>query len=1086
MGASVNTIYDMLTHIADNLTAVNEAANKIEAHRELIFEVKPGEYTSFLKLKDEQHTWYNIPLGKTRSRPESGRNKHENILVPVVPLNYTTPDCDPKLARSPRQGYIYIYREDYLWRELEVLERGFFRDVNLRMYQGKDRRPATTERDSRILLPFRIGGKTEKLSMCFSEIQWSWARINSMGGMDPADFRINPETPPAFAADMGTSKKQAEDNRFYRMQEIDLTGYDKGFPNTPPAGNKARIDNSNSSNLLYKKIHMLHGKSELPKVYLHDPMGIAIRNIQEYYQYQLELMYEIEKAQMHEHYKSAVIAYHAFYNEELWAKAKRQRRQRGPAGYSKNSDTDQLLRDCAGQMSRETISEEVLAVSKRKKIRLKMRQAKNEHVEFLDAKYKGRSLFDNNPDFVHIIPALMDYAELPAPFYPALWSAARAIIHFLNVDPCSFDASLNLKCDVDAEKVKPQDDLGVKYMESLLKPDDHYKEKLYKALFPSKAQIDEFKEEFKFDGRPAEAPDGKGEYRPAALAASINNYKNPPRETMKNIEDTLKEADKIIADFIYCFTLQWERALKGITKIDVNVLFRLAKGTNIPEIRGAVLVNPNEDIGDRVILSGDVTIYEKLKRSQRREMMKASVKGKKSDFVKIVEPGTDKVIMTTEIAQLPNFKGVPLDITHEKWMDVFRKIDTNGTVSALVKLVVVPNDNPYAIKWHINEAKVPTDVKVKVALLKAGDKGLPPLLAVFEAWTLISATTELTKSGFKGKTIATALISLAGLSFAVVDVTARLAGERAAENLVAKIPVAKNYVRYMYREPIKYLGTGLKGMGMAGSAVAGLGVILASWDAVDSFVQDDDDAATAYVFQAVATLGVALAGLGQAGVMIFAGLGPFGWAFLAAAILAGIIAYLLTDTPLEKWAKHGPFASDMTDRITGEYKNYEPDRLLESLMSLLMRPSIDAKSDPSNFLISNGYKHNDMIVDVIVPGFKVGQSSLDTRATIQAGTSNARGQALRWQGQEEIFPYKIEPIYQDPSTQTNQIGYKYYYQTEGAKHVKFRARSRHITEDKLVIPTLPAEDPNTGDPVEIDPEVPGWVYIEKSVVEKRV
>lgn len=127
-----------------------------------------------------------------------------------------------------------------------------------------------------------------------------------------------------------------------------------------------------------------------------------------------------------------------------------------------------------------------------------------------------------------------------------------------------------------------------------------------------------------------------------------------------------------------------------------------------------------------------------------------------------------------------------------------------------------------------------------------------------------------------------------------------------------------------------------------------------------------------------------------------------------------------------------------------------------------------------------------MVVEIVAPGFKVGKSALNVRATIQTGMSNARGQALRWKGQEEIFPFKIEPIYQDQDKQVNQIGYKYYYQTEGAKHVRFRARARHITEDNLYIPTLPTEDPKTSDPVLIDPEVPGWVYIEKTVAVKQV
>jgi hypothetical protein len=154
-------------------------------------------------------------------------------------------------------------------------------------------------------------------------------------------------------------------------------------------------------------------------------------------------------------------------------------------------------------------------------------------------------------------------------------------------------------------------------------------------------------------------------------------------------------------------------------------------------------------------------------------------------------------------------------------------------------------------------------------------------------------------------------------------------------------------------------------------------------------------------------------------------------------------------------------------------------------MSLLMRPSIKVKSDPANHQVTRGFKHHDMIVDVVAPGFKVGKSALDVRATIQTGTSNQRGQSKRWAAQEELVPYKMEPLYQDDK-KIEQIGCRYYYQTVGAKHVTFRSRARHITEDGLIIPTLPVEDAKTGDPVKIDNEVPGWAYAEKPVGITRV
>ena len=167
--------YDQLNQQPQQSIPVGDAANQVdERHRELIFQVEPGRYTSFLKFKDEQHTWYNIPLGQTPSRTKDSRNPHHNILIPVIPLVYHSPDCDPVNAIAPPPGYLYVFWGDYLWRELEVMQHGYVRDVNLRYYQGRDQREATVERDTRILLPYKMANQAKPIWLCYSNTQFRW------------------------------------------------------------------------------------------------------------------------------------------------------------------------------------------------------------------------------------------------------------------------------------------------------------------------------------------------------------------------------------------------------------------------------------------------------------------------------------------------------------------------------------------------------------------------------------------------------------------------------------------------------------------------------------------------------------------------------------------------------------------------------------------------------------------------------------------------------------------------------------------------------------------------------------------------
>ncbi len=174
--------------------ALGDTSRQKERYRELVLENIAGdaEQPLSLMLRDEVHGtdgWYKIPLGRVKPRQKGTSVTGEHVIVPVLPERYTTVDAHPDEAGRLRPGWLYVFRDGHLWRELEVIEHpvipGLMRDVNLRWQQGQDRRRATGETDSRLVLPYRIAGAECTVHIAYSEVQWSWAYLCRLGGMDP-------------------------------------------------------------------------------------------------------------------------------------------------------------------------------------------------------------------------------------------------------------------------------------------------------------------------------------------------------------------------------------------------------------------------------------------------------------------------------------------------------------------------------------------------------------------------------------------------------------------------------------------------------------------------------------------------------------------------------------------------------------------------------------------------------------------------------------------------------------------------------------------------------------------------------------
>ncbi len=260
--------------------SLDSTAAQKERHRELVFQARGGgEHYAYLKFADTAFTWYNVPLGKVQARPrEAARQTGNNVLVPVKPVWIPTPNGmkDKGKAEPLREGYLYVYLDGYLWRELKVGPRGALCDINLQQYKGREKRPATGEKDDRILLPYKVNGEKPLIQIAFSEVQWGWSYVNRMGGMDPEDFRARKGETAPLASEQGVSRQDAARWRARRLQTIKLDGYETGFPYTAPAGEVAAIEDIDSAPTRHVSIKR-HKGSCIPVVYLADAVGVARR-----------------------------------------------------------------------------------------------------------------------------------------------------------------------------------------------------------------------------------------------------------------------------------------------------------------------------------------------------------------------------------------------------------------------------------------------------------------------------------------------------------------------------------------------------------------------------------------------------------------------------------------------------------------------------------------------------------------------------------------------------------------------------------------------------------------------------------------
>ncbi|WP_415897863.1 toxin VasX [Neptuniibacter sp. QD72_48] len=118
------------------------------------------------------------------------QNYHLQAVVPLTVLPSVQPAQYPEQHMAPiRNGYLYIFKDNQLWREIEVINKENigpeFRDTHLSHHREgfdkpfkKEPRKAVGKPLKDIWLPTKANGSSQRLYVAYSEVQWSAAYLN--------------------------------------------------------------------------------------------------------------------------------------------------------------------------------------------------------------------------------------------------------------------------------------------------------------------------------------------------------------------------------------------------------------------------------------------------------------------------------------------------------------------------------------------------------------------------------------------------------------------------------------------------------------------------------------------------------------------------------------------------------------------------------------------------------------------------------------------------------------------------------------------------------------------------------------------
>jgi hypothetical protein len=155
-----------------------------------------------------------IPLGKIKTVTKTDTSPGMK-LVPLKFLRHDDLQRSVEGAKAPYAStHIYLFKDGYLWRELDINALGLINEVDLPKFKTKTLRYSNAELSQGILLPIEDAEGKHTFHIAVSHLRWSWRTIHLMGGFDPKDTRFGLDQRMHIEPDQALIKK--------RLQCIDI------------------------------------------------------------------------------------------------------------------------------------------------------------------------------------------------------------------------------------------------------------------------------------------------------------------------------------------------------------------------------------------------------------------------------------------------------------------------------------------------------------------------------------------------------------------------------------------------------------------------------------------------------------------------------------------------------------------------------------------------------------------------------------------------------------------------------------------------------------------------------------------------
>ncbi len=942
---------------------------------------RPNDYTAIQHYDQTLRLKINLQLDKVESKTLQKQPWTESIDADLN--SQIALALEPEHASNLRQGgWVYVFKDGYLWREL-FIDRvhktpniSQLSEVDLAKNAGIDDRKPSGENEKLLTLPYKINGKIPKLEIAYSEIQWSWARINYFGGMDPRDIRLEKIKRPIALLSRKEIARAAQ-HRQQRVEGIDLGPFTQ-------TGVKLGCKNDN--------VHLLD-KNKVPTLFVADPMGLIARTQLDLLEANLQLKKCMEDITHEPYFHSALLTYQTFFNPNV-AFDQGITKKEYDAYETHGGDLLNTMGDSGMPPKEPNVFkraqkdldknklESILKVKKRRHLRRRIRRLQQTLVMFCQDPDAAADILhyanpinqEDKPEMtnannlkpliynyqgVNFTTAFKDYFSASKQNYPQAFIVLGSLLASMSVDPGVMDYKFDIQRDYDPQRMLS----GNAYALSIF----NSQHSLYRCIFPTQAQLDlvsslKAKHRLRFE---KDKNQGGGEFRMMAFIAAI----------VRDGSLVLESAAEALKHMMNAVGAGVRKAKPEFIPHVQQRIYSLVRMTHIEILDSMELVSLDNVMNKTHIMGLDVIQTMPLHNTDTTEEF--NYRGPDGVTIKTVEKAMDD---PNAQATIETIGRASPGIVNE-----FHGVDTGPA-----KTIENITDNIAAEMAGPTGKVFSWSPKVKVIDLMQVDRALSSIIMGLAMFNVGLAVVNLSEKRDRHNTLEL-FSSVFALGYAIENFTTAWYGFDNVLNVYSKSKLTFDFLKFQIND-FRLLVTPLAMLGIAGGFIE-------AFQGVSSLIDDlkahNDGAAMGDEFQfsggvlsVLSILGdgakksvenapefIEAAVEGESGELVSAVIdlswlelfGPFGWLAAILMLTGDVISYFCHDGPLEKWAKASPFAKQHKKPLTNTVT-------YESLLTLLVMPQVEL----TKLLMQNHSHPYHVYFTVKLPYFVKRTAFLDT------------------------------------------------------------------------------------------------------------